>query len=100
MTDAIAWSNWLFWLMIVAVVILAAAVLLVLVWWTANRILQGAVRALGLVQQIKANTEVIWALEATNQTATRILADATAIRDNGATLAQALHDVDERRRSN
>ena len=94
MTDATLYSNWLFWLIIAAVIVVAAAILLILVWLAARRILNLAVTALGLVQQIKANTGIIWALEETNQTAVNILADARRIRNNGAAVAQALHEVD------
>ena len=97
MTDATLWSNWTTALILVSIVVVAAAVLLLLVWWTAQRILKGAVLALELVKQIKANTAIIWALESTNQTAASILADAQSIRNSGAALAQALQEVDVRR---
>lgn len=97
MTDATLWANWTTALILVSIVVIVAAVLLVLVWWTAQRILKGAVRALDLVKQIKANTGIIWALEGTNQTAANILADAQSIRNSGAAVAEALHEVDVRR---
>ena len=62
MTDAALYSNWFFWLVIAAVIVVAAAVLLILVWLMARRILNLAVTALGLVQEIKSNTAIIWAL--------------------------------------
>jgi ABC-type multidrug transport system fused ATPase/permease subunit len=97
MADATLWSNWTMALILVSIVVVAAAVLLLLVWWTAQRILKGAVQALDLVKQIKANSAIIWALDSTNQSAANILADAQSIRNSGAALAQALHAVDEQR---
>ncbi|MEM7130139.1 MAG: hypothetical protein AAF702_27660 [Chloroflexota bacterium] len=94
MTDASLYSNWFFWLGIATVIIVSAAVLLILVWLMARRILNLAVTALGLVQEIKANTAIIWALEDTNRTAVNILDDAKRIRNNGASVAQALHEAD------
>ena len=60
----------------------------------ARRILNLAVAALGLVQEIKSNTAIIWALEETNKSAANILDDANRIRDNGASVAHALHEAD------
>ena len=96
MTDATLYSNWFFWLGIASVIVVAAAVLLILVWLAARRILNLAVVALGLVQQVKANTAAIWALEETNTTAADILEDARRIRNNGAAVAHALHDTGAR----
>ena len=96
MSDATLFENWLFWLGIAAVIVVAAALLLILVWLAARRILKLAVAALGLVHQIKANTAIIWALEETNDTAVNILEDAQRIRNNGAAVAQALHEADAR----
>ncbi len=97
MSDSSIWSTWVMWVGVVAVVILAAAVLLLLVNMAARRILKLAVAALGLVRQIKDNTASVWALDATNKTAVKILADAKLIRAHGALVAQALHDVDLKR---
>ena len=94
MTDAALYSNWFFWLGVAAVIVVAAAVLLILVWLMARRILNLAVAALGLVQEIKANTAIVWALEDTNKTAVNILEDAQRIRNNGAAVAQALHEAE------
>ena len=91
------WSTWLMWLAIAVVVIAIAAVLLLLVNQAAQRILHLAVAALGLVQDIKANTGIIWALEDTNKTALKILNSAESIKANGAAVAQALHEADVKR---
>jgi hypothetical protein len=79
MTDAELFTNWYIGLGLAAVVVVIAAVLLILVWLAARRILTLAVAALALVKQINQNTQTIWALEATNQTALDILADAQSI---------------------
>lgn len=93
MTDATLFTNWYISLGLAAVVVIIAAVLLILIWQAARRILTLAVAALELVKQINQNTRTIWDLEATNQTALDILADAESIRDHGAAVAQALHEV-------
>lgn len=98
MTDAALFTNWYIGLGLAAVVALIAAVLLILVWQAAQRILTLAVAALDLVKQIKSNTTIIWALEDTNKTALKVLADAESIRDHGAAVAQALHEVDVKRK--
>ncbi len=98
MTDAALFTNWYIGLGLAAVVVLIAAVLLILVWQAAQRILTLAVAALDLVKQIKGNTTIIWALEDTNKTALKVLADAESIRDHGAAVAQALHEVDVKRK--
>lgn len=97
MTDAALFANWYIGLGLAALVVVIAAILLILVWRAAYRILTLAVAALDLVKQIKGNTAIIWALEDTNKTALKILADAEAIRDHGAAVAQALHAADLRR---
>jgi predicted transcriptional regulator with HTH domain len=96
MTDATLYSNWFFWLSIASIIVVAAALLLILVWLAARRILNLAVTALGLVQQIKANTAIIWELEETNKTAVNILGDARRIRNHGASVAKALHETEAR----
>lgn len=93
MTDATLFMNWYIGLAIAAVVVIIAAALLLLIWQAARRILTLAVTALDLVKQINQNTNPIWELEATNQTAASILADAQSIKNHGAAVAQALHDA-------
>lgn len=97
MTDAELFNTFYIGLGLVVVVILVAAVLLILTQRAAQRVLDLAVAALGLVQQIKENTMVIWALQDTNGTASEILDSAEAIRDHGALVANALHDIDVKR---
>ena len=79
-----------------AVVVVIAVVLLVMLQQAAQRILDLALQALPLVQQINQNTNPIWELDSTNQVALDVLHNAESIRDHGAAVAQALHDVDAR----
>lgn len=97
MTDATLFSNWYIGLGLAALVVVIAAVLLILIWQAARRVLTLAVAALDLVKQINQNTTIIWALEDTNQTAIKILSQAESIRDHGAAVAQALHEIDANR---
>ena len=92
MNDAELFTQWYITLGIATVVVLIAACLLIAVWLAARRILRLAIAALGLVQQIKANTQSIWDLRDTNATATKILTTATEIKNHGALVAQALHE--------
>lgn len=100
MSDAELLSAWYLWLGVAALIVVVAAALLVLVLLAARRIERGAVAALGLVKQIRANTQVIWALQETNATARELSAGAEAILANAGNVAAALHDADERRRRN
>ncbi len=79
------------WLGLAVIIILTAAALLIVIYNRAQRILTLALAALGLVKQIKANTQPVWGLEATNDTAVSILNNAKAIRDVGGALANAMH---------
>jgi len=87
------YNQWYFWLAIAAVLIVAAAVLLIAVWMAAIRILKLAGAALGIVIQIKENTNSIWGLEQTNKIATDILNDAETIDKHIGMVAEALHEV-------
>lgn len=86
------YSNYYIGLAIAVVIILAAAVLLILVWMAAKRILTLATAALGLVTQIKENTNCIWGLQTTNEVATDILEGAEAIKTHAGMVAEALHE--------
>lgn len=94
MSDAQLYSNFAIWLTIAVVIVLVAAVLLILVQRAAQRILDLAIAALGLVQQIKGATDIVWGLEDTNDTAIEILETAESIKGHGAAVAQALHDAE------
>ena len=95
MTDAQLFTNFYIGLGLAVVVVLVAATLLILVQRAAQRILDLAVAALSLVQEIKGNTRPIWALQETNRTAAHVLTTAEAIRDHGAAVATALHESDQ-----
>ncbi|ETW97742.1 MAG: hypothetical protein ETSY1_21520 [Candidatus Entotheonella factor] len=95
MADAQLFTTFYMGLGLAVVVVLIAATLLILVQRAAQRILELAVAALGLVQEIKGNTHPIWALQETNRTAAHVLDTAGAIRDHGATVATALHESDQ-----
>ena len=96
MNDAELFTHWYIALGIATVVVLIAASLLIAVWLAARRILKLAIAALGLVTQIKENTQSIWNLKDTNTTAVKILTTATAIKNHGALVAQALHEEAEK----
>lgn len=93
MDEVTLFNNYYIGLAIAVVIILAAAVLLILVWLAARRILRLASTALGLVVQIKENTNSIWGLQTTNQVATDILDGAEAIESHAGLVAEALHQV-------
>ncbi|HEX6387138.1 MAG TPA: hypothetical protein VF177_20930 [Anaerolineae bacterium] len=97
MTDAQLLFNWTIGLSIATVVVVIAAALLLAVLAVAKRIEQGAGVALELVKQIRENTQVIWALQETNQVASHLQAGAEAILNNAGQIAQALHEADVRR---
>lgn len=95
MDDATLYSNFYIGLGIAVVIILAAAVLLIIVWLSAKRILRLATAALGLVVQIKENTNSIWGLQTTNEVATNILDGAEAIDAHAGLVAEALHQTNK-----
>ena len=90
MDDATLYANWYTGLAIAVVIILAAAVLLLLIWGAARRILRLATAALGLVIQIKENTNSIWGLQTTNEVAVDIMEAAGDIESHAVLVAEAL----------
>ena len=90
MTDAELWARWRLWMGLAVVIVLVAAVLLILIWRTARGIMTEALRALAAAQQIKTNTDPIWALATTNEVAGTMLATVQHIEKNGGALASAL----------
>ncbi len=96
MDEATLYSNWYIGLGIAVVIILAAAVLLLLVWNAARRILRLASAALGIVTQIKENTNSIWGLQQTNEVACNILEGAKAIETHAGMVAEALHESESK----
>lgn len=94
MTDAELFTSFYIWLAIAVVIILVAAILLILVQRAAQRILDLAIAALGLVQKTREQTDIIWALDGTNSIALEILETAESIKGHGAAVATALHDAE------
>lgn len=97
MTDAELLTNWYIALGVATVVVLIAAALLLAVLAAARSIERGATAALGLVEQIRDNTKVIWALQDTNEVAEQLRDGAIAILGNAGAIAQALHEGELRR---
>ena len=97
MTDQQLLNNWYIGLGLAALVVVIAAALLVAVLAAARNIEKGASAALGLVKQIRANTQVIWALQETNKVASQLSGGADAILNNAAQIAVALREADVRR---
>ncbi len=97
MTDAQLLTNWYIGLGIAAVVVVIAAALLLAVFAAAKSIERNAIVALGVVKQIRENTQVIWALQDTNKVAAKLLGGAEAILGHAGQIAQALHEADARR---
>lgn len=97
MTDAQLLSNWYLALGAAALVVVIAAGLLLAVLAAARSIEKGAGAALDLVEQIRENTAIIWALQDTNEVAEKLNEGATAILGNAVAIAQALHDGELRR---
>jgi hypothetical protein len=90
MTDAELWAAWRLWMMIAVAVIIVAAALLVTIWLTARSILRHAHRALRAAEQIRQQTQPIWALQETNEVAQGLLETVESIERKGAALAAAL----------
>lgn len=86
-------TNWYISLAVAGIIVLIAAALLIGVWLAARRILRLALEALDLVQQIKHNTQSIWALENTNATAQNILENARSIKTHANQVAETLHSA-------
>lgn len=97
MTDAQLLTNWYIALAVAVVVVVIAAALLLAVLSAAKAIERKAAAALGLVKQIRENTQVIWALQDTNRVAAQLLGGAQSILNHAGQIAQALHEADVRR---
>ncbi len=97
MTDAQILNVWSIGLVIAVVVVVIAAALVLAVLNAAKSIERGAGAALGMVKQIRENTQVIWALQDINQVAIKLAGGANAILKDAGEIAQALHDADVRR---
>ena len=89
MTDQDLFFIWYISLAISAVVVVIAAALLLAVLAAAKSIDRGAKAALDMVSQIRANTQVIWALEDTNKVARQLLGGAESILFHAGEIVQA-----------
>ncbi len=96
MSDQLLFNYWTIGLVVAAVIVLIAAALLLAILATARSIERNAGAALGLVKQIRENTQVIWALQDTNEVARQLSDGASSILANAYSIAQALHDADVR----
>lgn len=92
MTDAELYNAWFLYLGVAAVVVVIAAALLLAVLSAARSIEKGATAALGMVEEIRDNTKVIWALQDTNAVARQLREGAGAILGNAGAIVEALHE--------
>lgn len=90
MTDAELWAAWRLWMMVGGLVVLIAAGLLIAIWLTARAIRAHAVRALAAAERIREQTQPIWALQTTNETARQMLETVQRIEQKGGSLVEAL----------
>ncbi|HXH05961.1 MAG TPA: hypothetical protein VNI83_05150 [Vicinamibacterales bacterium] len=90
MSDAELWAAWRMWMGVALVVVAVAAALLLAILVTARRILAEAGRTLAAVERIHRQTTAIWQLQATRETAERILALTRRIESASAALAETL----------
>jgi hypothetical protein len=97
MNDEALYQSWIFWLVVATVLIVAAAILLLLVNAAARRILKLATAALGLVVEIRKNTDSIWGLQQTNEVAGKILKGSGDIKDHLTLVSDALHELDSKK---
>ena len=82
--------RWHIGLAVAASIVTAVAALLLAIIGTARGILANAQRALGIANEIVANTRPIWELERTNAVAVQLLDGARAIEDHATEVADAL----------
>ena len=90
MTDAELWAAWRLWMLVATAVILVAAALLVTIWLTARSITTHARRALAALEEIRANTRVIWELQTTNEMAEELHDTVRDIEAKSTALSEAL----------
>lgn len=96
MTDSELFTIWVWGLAAAGLVIAVAAGLLIAILLVARSILGHARQAQEAVEAIAADTEVIWQLDATNETAGEILMTTESIAEHGIAIAEALHAPTER----
>ena len=93
--SALGW--WFVGLGVAVVVVLIAAALILAILTAARNIERNAGAGLTLVEQIREQTQVIWALQETNKVAIQLRGGAESILGHAGQIAQALHDADNRR---
>jgi len=82
--------NWYSGMGIAALIVAVVAALLLLIIKTARDILGNATHALGVANEIVANTQPIWELDTTNAVAAQLLTGAKAIEKHATQIADAL----------
>ena len=82
--------RWYTGVAVAVAVVAAVAALLLAIIGTARGILTNARRALGIANEIVANTRPIWELERTNAVAAQLLEGARAIEGHATDVADAL----------
>jgi len=90
MSDAQLYTAWTLWLAVGAVLVVVAAALLVWILVLARAIAANATRALRAAEKIRANTQPVWALAATNATAAQLLEAAWSIEDHAGQVADLI----------
>jgi len=90
MSDAQLYRDWGLWLTLAGVLVVVAAALLIWIAILARSIAANATRALRAAEQIRANTQPIWALAATNAAAGEVLEAAWSIERHAAQVADVL----------
>lgn len=90
MNDAQLYHAWTFWLAVAAAIVAVAAGLLIWILILARAIAANATRALRAAEKIRSNTQPIWALAATNATASQVLETAWSIEDHARQVADLL----------
>ena len=83
-------SLWMIGFIAALVVVLLVATLLIGILVEARRIRALAIAASGLVEEIDANTRIVWALRDTNAVAGALLGGAAAIDANAAAIVAAV----------
>jgi hypothetical protein len=97
MTDQTLFFYWYIGLAIAAVVVVIAAALLLTILEAARSIDRGAKAALEMVQQIRENTQIIWALDDTNKVARQLLGGAESILLHAGEIVEAQQDSNKQR---
>lgn len=96
--DADLQAYWTIGVAVSALVVVTVVALLLTILWGARRILAAALRALAAVEEIRGNTDPLWALTTTNQVAGELLAGAGSIKRHAEMLATALEATEHGRR--